>query len=204
MLVYTAAFGTRTPQPPPNMPQCRFVCFTDRCDLDGIGWQIRKIDTGGTPARAARQVKMQPHLYFSDASITMWIDANLQLTKIPDMDADCMAFAHPVRTCVYNELDRIAKGKITDNETCERIAHYFQSMGCPPHAGLYACGVLVRKNTAINRAFGEAWWHLANRLQFYRDQPTFGYLTWLTRLPIAQIQGNILGNNPYVLRRPAM
>ena len=79
VVIYTAVSGNYDELKPPAFrpPNCDFVVFTDQ-PLHAEGWEVRPFNyRSPDPVRAARFVKLHPHIYFPEYEHSIWIDANV-------------------------------------------------------------------------------------------------------------------------------
>lgn len=190
IVVYTACFGGYDlPIPPRASEAVRYVAFTDDPDLAlEAPWERVVIEGSGSPQRDARRVKVLPHEYLPEATIWIWVDANVEMTITPseilsrtlesDSEAPPLwAFRHPERDCVYDEGAACVDLAKDDADTIYRqLAHYHRA-GYPTKNDLAATAVVVRANTEEVRRFNEAWW-AEMEAGSHRDQLSFDYAAW--------------------------
>lgn len=162
-------------------PDCDYVCFTDR-DISWQGiWARRPIEwKHADPVRMSRQPKVNPHEYFPDHEMSLWVDASIRLDCkphefVPSFDGwDVAAFRHPFRDCVYDEAARCITLAKDDPDVIDAQMQRYRQAGVREHSGLTENGVLVRRhNTPTAIRFADAWW----REQLHgsrRDQLSFG------------------------------
>lgn len=175
-----------------NAEGAKLVCFTND-DITSDKWEIRKLpDLFIDPRRNSRMPKIMPHIYMPDADYTLYMDGNLINTiplqqVIDDWGAGtfCM-FRHAARNCYFDEAKECIRLGLDDPELiisqCQRYKHV------PKHAGLYNCGVMLRKNIASVNSFNEKWWAqycTGSR----RDQISFAIAAWEYKLKITAIHG---------------
>jgi Protein of unknown function (DUF616) len=112
------------------------------------------------------------------ADLSIWIDAGLLIkssTFVKDMrnklgDGDWAMFIHPDRDCIYEEaLVSITMPKYHHVPILPQVEAYKPVV--PPHGGLYACTVIVRREPLAERLrrVHELWWE-ENVNWTYQDQ----------------------------------
>ena len=188
--IYTALFGDyddlRSPAFAPS--GLKFICFSDR-ERDVPGWEIRIVDPEfDNPALQNRKIKIRPYDYLKDYDCSLYVDANLVFLADPLMvyqrwlrNESFVAWAHPYRCGVYQEIEAILTGlhhrpaPLLDQYT------YFRHHHLPRESGLIeACFLWRDHRDSRVRDLMEQWWDLLVRLGGHRDQPALGYLMWKT------------------------
>jgi len=153
MIVYTASIGRRMA---PQQPRAgvRMVCFSDVRPL--APWEWVRIERAPDIIRQVRRIKILPWERFDAFDACVWIDANIQLSRVPDLDADIAIHEHRDRDCIFDEAAAcIAFGKDRPESIRQQIAAY---AGHPPHWGLWETQMVYRRNTPAVRALCEDWW----------------------------------------------
>lgn len=151
---------------------------------------------------ASKVARCRPDLY-SDAEITIWLDASARLN--PDSveqlvealgDSDIAQFIHPDRSDIGPEADFSLKmRKYHGHPLDAQVAHY-RSAGFPVDFGLWACGCIVRRNTAQMRDFGNAW--LLEMMRWsWQDQISEPFVLWSMGIRPTTLPGD-LWSNPIV------
>ena len=184
--VYTCVTGAKDrPQPTLKLPHLRHVLFADEHTGEAEGWDRR----GALhppyacigPSRRSMYHRWNPTRLGLTGSL-MWVDGNFRLLKDPTPlfeavkreGSDIGVFAHPNRTCVYEEADEHIRIGMYDTWFIRTQKAYYQRLGIRQHAGLYMTGLLVIPNsdaTPVADAMAEVFEEL---LRFsYRDQIAF-------------------------------
>jgi hypothetical protein len=193
-VMYTAIFGgyDELKQPPPQDEPCDFICYTDADMPSQVGvWRIIRVKTDRTvhPRIQAKRFKILSHEIFPGEpflpflfrrryDMSIWIDASLQITSstfVKDMrsklgDGEWAMFVHPDRDCIYEEaLTSITMRKYQDVPILPQVETYRSVV--PPHGGLYACTVIVRREPSTKRLkrVHSLWWE-ENCKWTYQDQ----------------------------------
>jgi len=167
IVIYTAVIGGYdTLQPPPSLPGCDFVVFSDM-GLTVEGWQVRPLNYfHHDPTRAARFVKLHPHVYFSEYDHSIWIDANISIRGDIRALFDSLTpaspvaiFIHPNRDCIYVEGIACNAFRKDDVEIIHRQLERYRLEGIPEKIGLWETNVLARRhNDDTCIALMTAWW----------------------------------------------
>lgn len=127
-------------------------------------------DKFNTNRMIAKAPKILPHLYLPEHDISIWVDANLELTcKVEDMvkeldDFDCLIFHHPDRKTINEE---IIACKTLDSD--KNLQYHKDKPG-----DLAWCGIIVRRNSDRVNEYNEYWWSQICRGSS-RDQLSFPY-----------------------------
>ena len=131
-----------------------------------------------SPMMRHKWFKLHPHLFISNADITLWIDASMTIIVSDYVDRclaalgddDWVMMTHPSRSCIYDEA--IISASYTwkyDPTLINAQASYYRSIGHPAQWGLFATGANVRRNTESVRRWSEHWWH-ENLTRSHQDQ----------------------------------
>jgi hypothetical protein len=110
--------------------------------------------------------------------------------------SDIAAFLHPHRNCVYKEATVCKQLKKDTAYHIDRQMLRYMQENYPDNYGLHACGLLLRRNTETVQSFEKLWWDEVSQYS-YRDQLSFDYIRWKTRIIVTPIPGDIF-NNPYL------
>lgn len=162
-------------------PTADYYLFTDAPVPEGSVWQRRDFDfRSPDPTRTARFVKTHPHRYFPDHDWAMWMDGNLRLATLPEdfisdenADRDIIAWQHPDRDCVYDELEECIALNKDDEALMRRQIDGLRASGYPEHNGLItSCVMVYRHRRPEVAALLDDWWH-AIETGSRRDQLSF-------------------------------
>lgn len=188
-VIYTVLFGNNRlelNEPKHMNKDWSLICFTDR-HIKSTNWNIIKIKHND-PLKKSREIKIRCDK-FLDFDVCIYIDS--QFTIKCDLDNfmsknlknDFSLMRHMCRKCVYKEAAHcILKGKGNKNSILEQIKQY-QKEGFPRNFGLYACGIMIRKNTPEVVDFMKIWYNEIHKYS-YRDQISFPYILWKTPIKI--------------------
>lgn len=188
-----------------NMPEldceAAFVLFADRkitAEQDSL-WQILPLhcEDAFCQRRTARWHKVNSHVLFPYADITVWVDGSQAFKPIrlfadliePHLQHNIATFKHPVRNCVYQELNACIRYR-KDNETLMRQQiEKYKAEGYPVYNGMVETACVIRKNTPEISAFNKAWWAEISKHSF-RDQLSFNYVAHKTNTAYSCISGH--------------
>jgi hypothetical protein len=181
--VITSIYGhydTLKPIPPQTITSTKFLCVTSDKHLNGTTNYsvLDESEPGVHPRIAAKFPKIIPWSY-SRAEYLIWVDASAEITSetfVEDMinacgDSPIAQFMHPDRDCIYDELEAcVGMPKYEEHlpRMREQVEHY-RAQGHPENWGLWATGLIVRKNTPETEKLGSKW--LADVYDWsYQDQ----------------------------------
>lgn len=209
--VYTAILGGHDNLRPPirTSEHARFICYVDEMMPAADPWEFRPAwcAVHGDPSRNVRIHKALPYIFTDNTEYSIWVDANFQMAADPMsllhehlQGADIALFGHPCRDCAYDEADVCRQDRLEEPEILDAQVARYRDDGLPRHAGLWACGIILRRNSSTMREFGQAWWkEVLNSGR--RDQVSFAYLAWKLGLRINTIPGNVFENPLFVHHR---
>lgn len=135
--------------------------------------------------RKARYVKTHPHIFFENYEYSIWVDSNFKvvgdLSKYIKYVGKGVPFAsnwHPVRNCIYKEVDACILRKKDNEKLLREQVDYYRSQGFPQKFGLIETNMIIRKHADIKCiALMEAWWD--EMVQWSkRDQLSLPYVIW--------------------------
>ena len=224
IVVYTAVFGNIDAlwSATPHKTQARHVVFTDEVRVEaGVWaynpprmisnargtsprWEQRIVPVEFGPRRTARYYKCNPHLFFPDADVSIWVDGNVRL-RIPPEEAvarwlknDFATFKHPDRNCLYQEARACVKMRKDDRALLEGQAAVYNAVGMPARWGLAETRVVIRRHTDAIARLNDAWWQeIAHYSQ--RDQIALPFTCWRLGMRWDVIPGRVLADkNPHV------
>lgn len=185
-VIYTAIFGDNDDIPRIDIIPIDwdFVCFTDNNKLSSNLWKI--VYTKGNhidPTRSARYIKHQPHIFFPNHGISIWIDADFHIFCDINNLLDIMnkynfvGLRHITKiNGIYHEGDRCIMKRKDDPEIIKKQLKIYRDEGFPEKCDVLATGILIRRHNLkhiIN--FQNAWLDEINRWS-KRDQLSFSYV----------------------------
>lgn len=179
-VVYTSIFGDYDTLKDPIVysDDLDYICFTDNKKFTSDVWDIRIVGKYRDMVRSAKRFKVGPHVFLKEYEYSLWIDGNLTLKIIPDidkmLDGGTIALAkHQRRDCIYKEgITCIVAKKDKDNKITKQLNTYSKH-GHPANAGLYSCDLILRKHNDKELVeLNEMWWYYICT-QSSRDQISF-------------------------------
>lgn len=182
-VVYTILLGNnnlKLNEPEFKNDDWSLICFTDR-DIKSEHWNLVKVKHKD-PLKKSREIKIKCD-QFIDFDICIYTDS--QFTIKCDLDNfvntnlnhNFAVMKHTQRKCAYKEaLHCINKNKGDKNTIRKQIESYRED-GFPKKFGLYACGILIRKNESTIMDFMKLWYEEIKKYT-YRDQISFPYVLW--------------------------
>ena len=168
VVIYTAVTGGYDDLKTPilRLGNCHFVVFSDQ-ELQVEGWEVRPFNYfHEDPVRAARFVKLHPHIYFPDYDCSIWLDANIGIRgdvraffEYLDNKSPIGMFVHPFRDCIFVEGVECIKRRKDAPETIDRQLERYRAEGFTENMGLWETGVLVRHhNDLVCISLMTEWW----------------------------------------------
>lgn len=118
---------------------------------------------------------------------------------LSSLKGDIALFKHPKRDCIFEEQKASAAMVKYQGEPLERQADYYAKF-FPAGGGLYACGVIVRRNSPQVRSLMMSWWHEQIKFSF-QDQVSFPVVCRLHKIVPDILAGDIF-NNPFLKALP--
>jgi hypothetical protein len=186
--LYTAIFGNYDPlKDIPEQPGVDLICFTDDTSLQHPSWRVRYVQPKyAHPRLSAKYYKVLSHVVLSEYDEVLWIDGSFEVhdprfafESFEYLEhASIALFLHPDRGCIYDEA-RVSQlmTKYRDQKIEGQVAHYWNE-GFPAKAGLFAAGIIARRNADPKiRDFNEAWME-QNEKWTYQDQLSLPYVLW--------------------------
>jgi len=180
-IVYTVLLGDyKLNEPEYINKDWVLLCFTDK-DLVSKNWNIIKIKTD-SPRKKSREIKIRSDKYFNydlcihlDAKFTIKCDLNKFVAR--NLSTDLAVMKHNKRSCVYAEAKFcISIGKDSEEVLLNQIDCYKKD-GFPNSFGLYAPGIMIKRNSQEVTEFMKMWYDEVNR-HSYRDIVSFSYVLW--------------------------
>ena len=169
-------------------PGYDYVCFTNYDKIKSNIWQIRPIPeelSGLTEVKKQRCIKINPHKYLPEYDFSIWVDGCIKLRKDVNefVDKHCKNAhifipAHPVRKCIYEEMNTcIKQKKDTEANIAPQRARYI-SEHFPKDYGLVQSNIVIRYHNEHDCIrLMEAWWEEVKNGS-HRDQLSFDYARW--------------------------
>lgn len=214
VIVYTANIGNYDKVQTPKFKKrgVRYILFTDDINLKSNFWEIIICSQSNNNTKTARYFKINPHSVLPEHKISIWVDSSFNIDSfyldslIQELGEDNIAcFKHGSRTeqrnCLYEE-SKICLSRNLDNQNLiqKQILKYLIAK-FPHNYGLFATGLIIRKNNLTTSLFNSLWWNeiLDGSI---RDQLSQMYVSWKLNTPIKPLNwgGESIYNNQYLIK----
>jgi hypothetical protein len=148
-----------------NVP---FICLTDDPQLRRDDWEIRLVPPmfPGDPVRSQRDMKVRPHLYLPDYSVSLYIDNTVLLEEAPErifavysIESGMAVPHHSYRQSLLDEFVAVARAGLDEPmRVFEQLNQYSleapEVLDTKPHW----CGLMLRDHEHPTvRAMEEIW-----------------------------------------------
>ena len=170
-----------------------FILFTDnpsKYEKQDF-WKVRPIPLelcNLSPIKMQRALKICPHRYLREYSISIWVDGNIQikddLNKFIQMydltRTSLYVRKHPQRNCIYDEAEECIRQKKDSSDVINAQMQMLLSQNYPKNNGLAETGIILRDHrNAKCQQLCELW--IQTVLEgSHRDQLSFNYACWKT------------------------
>ncbi len=194
-VVYTVLLGDyKLNKPIYKNPDWELICFTDQ-NITSKHWSIVKVEGG---KKKSREIKICCDKYI-DFDICLYLDAKFKIKCDLDdfvkknLKTNIAVMKHNKRNCTYDEGHFCIKINKDKKETILNQLKTYENDGFPKQFGLYAPGIMIRKNTNEVNHFMKLWYDEVERYS-YRDIISFSYILWknpikLNTMPFKETYG---------------
>lgn len=180
-----------------------YYCFTNNKNLRSKTWKIIQIkDKGLDNQRLSRKIKMlgEPSV-FKNYEISVWMDASVIWDKsIVDFverylgNDSFAAFIHHRRTTVKDEGASCWRLRKDTKESITRTFRHLEAEGFPDNLGLYEMTVFAKRHSdEVVKKTMEIWFKTVCNYS-KRDQLSFPYAIWKSRLSVRPIKLSVWDN----------
>ncbi len=182
---------------------CDYFVYTD-ADFDdsSSAWQKREVPDSLnrlSDVEKNRYLKMHPQELFDEYKYSIYVDGNIQIvTDLTEYinklgPVGIGAHLHPVRDCVYEEMQEVVRQGKEREENIRRHTKYMKETGMPRHYGLLECNVIAREHhNSTCMKIMEEWWQEFEEYS-KRDQISLPHV--LFQNGIREKEVGVLGNN---------
>lgn len=191
IVIYTSISGNydEVPQPTVIDNDIDFICFTDDIKEPRVGiWEIRRIPySSDNNLRKSRYVKLLPHKVLQEYDISIWMDANIQITgrefydnirKNIESKIKIAQVPHISSNCIYKEIRKAFYGGKVSGKDAKRQYGHLRQMGFPENMGLFENNIILRwHNDPQVVSISEDWWNEYSMFS-ERDQFSLMYIYW--------------------------
>lgn len=189
---------------PPDLEDCTYFLISDAPQqLIPSPWiVVRPTINEPDVKRQCLWYKTHPHLLFSGAEFSIWIDSNIEcqphaseILQAHETLSEIATFVHPDRDCVYEEAQAISNLKLDHPGVIKRAVSQMEQEGLPVKYGLFETNVLFsRIQDLAVRDFFDTWWrHIA--LGSRRDQMSFTFAAWKEGISITNLDAHFSAKN---------
>jgi hypothetical protein len=163
IIIYTAITAGRDNLQEDQFPgNAKFVAFMDK-NPGSSRWDLRRCpEMYKDPRRNARLVKMLPHEFLPEATVSIWMDGSIQLHADPNAlvdkylkDNDIAIFKHPMRTCLFDEAQYCLDWFIGDKDRLTKQIDRYRKDKMPDYFGLWETKVVIRRHTKKMEKFNK-------------------------------------------------
>jgi len=182
-IIYTVLFGNnklKLNEPEYINKDWSLICFTDR-NINSVNWNIVKVEHNDL-LKKSREIKIRCDK-FLDFDVCLYIDSQFIIKCDIDnfigknLKNDFLLMKHNNRKCLYSEAKHCIRVKKGNKNVILKQIEQYQNEGFPKDFGLYACGIMLRKNTPEIINFMKLWYDEIYKYT-YRDQISFPYILW--------------------------
>lgn len=176
-IVYSAIYGDYD-KPINQCIKQKPILFSDK--RHKCNWSVKVVKKRESSDRMrAKYYKCNPHKELK-CDVSIYIDGSgtIKTGKFVERclellgDADIAAFVHHERDCIYKEAEFCHMfEKYIGVDIMGQVEQY-RKEGWPEDAGLWACGLLIRRHNPRVKKFNELWWRHIRRYT-YQDQLSF-------------------------------
>ena len=183
-LIYTCNYGNydKVHEPTIKTPGWDYVMVTDNPKLKSRVWDILYHKSSLSNFLASREPKLKHNMLFADYGLSIYVDAAVRVCvdlddfikdKMSD-SADMAISQHPVRHCVYDEIEACVVHKRLSEEKAKQIRLKYMGADIPKSEGLVQCDIIIRKHDRTNLDYFCRQWFEATKFSM-RDQLAFMY-----------------------------
>jgi len=182
----------------PSQPQfdnVEYKFFTNKPEMvDGDSWEIIYVEQESNFRKKAREIKTNIDKFIPNTDYWLWVDNNCQLQVNPHLflpylvGCDIVVMPHPERGDIIEEANTLLKWKPEQSQGIQEGINQYYGEGYVPK-DLYETKVLMRRNTKKVREFNSLWWEEI-KSHSIRDQISFPYISWKTKMFINTFPGN--------------
>ena len=179
-----------------------FICYTNNKNLKSKTWKIIYIENNGlNDHQLSRKVKMLGADYIDkNYDISVWQDASVIWKKEPSefinkyLKGDFSCFVHNERNSVRDEAYEVIRLRRDNKKNVLNHLKFLDKEGFPDDLGLFEMTVFIKRhNEPLVKETMKVWFdtYLKNTK---RDQLSFMYSIWKTKLKVHPIKMNVWNN----------
>jgi hypothetical protein len=196
-----------------------YILFTDNIEFKSDIWKIYPLHDKFLELKDPKRIAMSHMIGFyelepfkehsyeniisipSDTLIKKDLNDFIKEYNLDNNESDAAFLKHPERNCAYREALIIKEVKLDHAEVVDKVIKKYEDSGYPRWNGLFATGLILRKNNENCRKMFKVWFDEyidGSR----RDQLSVNYAVWKSKKIGNNIRINVLpwsafGNNNY-------
>ncbi len=185
-----------------------YICFTNNMELTSSTWKIIHIEDGKLSNHyLSRKLKMLGHPYIDkNYDLSIWIDASIIFKKSVneflnnffDTSNDLLAACkHNCRSSIKEEASACKEYKKDNEEIIDSLLQFYKKEKFPDNLGLLEMTLIIKRhNNQLVKETMKLWFDMLLKYS-KRDQLSFMYCLYKTKLPFKSIPLNVW-NNEYL------
>lgn len=211
-VIYTVSMGKDYPleNPPPNCEGWDKIAIVEDMETKPNGWELRPIGKiedeiiDKSHRKRSRYPKMNPHLYFPDYDISLYIDTgvtigtdlNTILEKYPN--DNWVVTQHPKRKKVVEEIKAcLFAHRFLSLRGLNELAKRYNDLNFHEICELSENAFILRHHNEKNVIkINNIWWNEYRKLHIQRDQLIFSAALW-----VASSQVELISKAEYKIKR---
>ena len=202
-VVYSALLGKYDIIQPFNLQKgFDFILFTDLTNINKkeTNWTIVPIPKelnhlNLSKFKIQRFIKLHPHLFFPNYNLSIYIDTSFQiqgdlnefLFRILTPKSNIYNFEHPFRNNIFDELSIVVEIGRENEIIATKIRERYIKEKFPDNNGLIEGCLIIRKHNEKDCIYLMNKWFEEIENYSYRDQLSFNYALWKTKIKIKYI-----------------
>lgn len=201
-VIYTSLFGDidELKNPVSVIPKTDYVVFTNE-KKNNKTWRQSIQDCNQNGRRCARRYKIifDPKYEYSiycDASFEIHLDSWEEILDSIEGNKEFALTIHPDRNCLYDEGEVCIDLQRDDKNVIEKQLERYRNEGMPVNYGLWASGIILRKNTPKVIELCHQWWEEIQNGSI-RDQISLPYIFWKNNYEPGIFPGGNVWENKY-------
>lgn len=179
-----------------------FFLFTDISNINHneTNWTILPLpkelnDLNLSRIKKQRYLKLHPHLYFQNYDLSIYIDSSFNingdlnefLLRILTPKYNIYNFEHPSRNSIFKETFAVVQSKKENESIAKFIRERYIKEKFPDNNGLIEGCLIVRRHNKKDCIYLMNKWFSEIAKYSRRDQLSFNYILWKTKIKIKYI-----------------
>jgi hypothetical protein len=208
LIVYTALFGNydKLIDPKKKYYGCKFICFTDRDDLDSDIWQVIRVPINTYPPNMMNRLyKLLPDKFIPNLGRSLYVDSNIFIKCHPESwiiknDRSMQVPFHFSRNCIYTEAEEVIKNNKAPANLVNEQLSFYKMLGMPTNFGLAENNIIYRdfRDPTVSKLMYD-WWIQINKFT-QRDQLSLMFVLWINNYKVTFSRIGARGNKYFSIR----